>query len=67
MTNKRLIAITVLLALFLILVLQNMAQVDVQLWFWTLSLPRFWLLFGSLVIGFIVGWLLNSLRHHKKK
>lgn len=55
-------------ALVLIFILQNMMIVEIQLFFWTISLSLSLLMFLLLAIGFTIGWFLNSYStHHKKK
>ena len=51
----RLIGVLLLVALFVILVLQNTQVVDIRLLFWQLSMSRIILLLFSLVVGFAAG------------
>jgi len=48
-----------LIGLVLIFVLQNTQVVEVRFLFWTLSMSRALMLFGTLTIGLIGGWLLS--------
>lgn len=48
-----------LIGLVIIFVLQNIQVVEVRFLFWTLSMSRALMLFGTLVIGLIGGWLLT--------
>jgi len=48
-----------LIGLVLIFVLQNTQVVEVRLLFWTVSMSRALMLFGTVVIGLIGGWLLS--------
>lgn len=55
------------LALFaLIFVAQNIDMVTVSFLFWEMSMSRAVLLFFSLLIGFIIGWLLHSYLSYRK-
>lgn len=56
MMQKVKIAAIALLALFvLIVVLQNTESVETKILFFSITMPRAALLFGALVVGFIVG------------
>ena len=56
MIQKLKIAAIALLALFvLIVVLQNTEAVETNILFFSITMPRAALLFGALVVGFIVG------------
>lgn len=48
-----------LFSLVLIFVVQNTQVVEVRFLFWTLSMSRALMLFGTLAIGLIGGWLLK--------
>lgn len=48
-----------LISLVLIFVVQNTQVVEVRFLFWTLSMSRALMLFGTLAIGLIGGWLLK--------
>ena len=49
----------ILLALVIVFALQNTQVVDVQFFFWTLSMSRALVLLGTLVIGLFGGWLIG--------
>ena len=51
------IAAIVLIFLFLLFLVQNSATVDISFLFWKLTMSRVILLFGSLAIGVIIGFL----------
>ena len=53
------ILLLVLLALVIVFALQNTQVVDVQFFFWTLSMSRALVLLGTLVIGLFAGWLIG--------
>jgi uncharacterized integral membrane protein len=57
--SKKNIVIIVLAALFVLFVVQNTRIVEVQLWFWTVSMSRSLMLLGTLFIGLIGGWFLG--------
>ena len=57
--SKKNIVIIVLAALFVLFVVQNTRIVEVQLWFWTVSMSRSLMLLGTLLIGLIGGWFLG--------
>jgi uncharacterized integral membrane protein len=44
----------------IIFVSQNVAVVDVNFLFWTISMSRALLLIFTLVIGFLLGWFLHA-------
>jgi len=55
-----------LIALVLIFVVQNAQVVEFRFLVWTISMSRALMLFGTLAIGFIAGWLLTSSKSKKK-
>ena len=55
-----------LIALVLIFVIQNTQVVEFRFLVWTISMSRALMLFGTLAIGFIAGWLLTSSKSKKK-
>jgi putative membrane protein len=55
----------VFIGLVVIFMLQNTRVVDVRFLFWTISMSRALLLFGTLAIGFIGGWLLTVPKRSK--
>ena len=59
MERKRIILITILAVLAAIVVLQNTAQVETRLLFFTITAPRAVLLLGTLLIGFAIGVLVT--------
>jgi len=54
------IVLFVILALVIVFALQNTQVVDVQFFFWTLSMSRALVLLGTLVIGLFAGWLIGK-------
>ena len=55
-----------LIALVLIFVVQNTQVVEFRFLVWTISMSRALMLFGTLAIGFIAGWLLTLPKGKKK-
>jgi Protein of unknown function (DUF1049). len=58
--NFKITLVIILACLALIFVAQNIDVVTVSFLFWEISMSRAVLLFFSLLIGFIIGWFLNS-------
>lgn len=56
----------VLVFLALIFVAQNIEVVTMKFLFWELSMARAVLLIFSLLIGFIIGWILHSYMAYRK-
>lgn len=59
--------IAILALLVLIVVLQNTQSVDTRILFMTITMPRAALLFGALVIGFVIGIFTAGKLFSKKK
>lgn len=60
MQKAKIISVVVLAVLVLIIALQNTAPVKTQLVIFPVDIPVALLIFGSLVIGFVVGILVTS-------
>ncbi len=60
------IIFVILIALVLIFVVQNMQVVDVRFLAWTVSMSRALMIFGTLIIGIIAGWLLKLPRRRRE-
>jgi uncharacterized integral membrane protein len=56
-----------LIAFVLIFVVQNTQVVEFRFLVWTISMSRALMLFGTLAIGFISGWLLTLPKGKKKQ
>ncbi|MEJ2220153.1 MAG: LapA family protein [Desulfobacterales bacterium] len=54
-----------LIGLVIIFVLQNTQVVEVRFLFWTISMSRALILFATLAIGLIAGWLLALPKRRK--
>jgi len=57
------IIFVILIALVVVFVFQNIEVVEVRLFVWTVSMSRALMLFGTLLIGIIAGWLLRRPKH----
>jgi uncharacterized integral membrane protein len=64
--NFKITLVVVLVCLALIFVAQNIDIVTVKFLFWEVSMSRAILLFFSLLIGFLIGWFLNSYLSYRK-
>lgn len=63
--NVKNILLLVITTLVIILVLQNTQVVEVQFFFWKMSMSRALMLFGTFLIGLIAGWLLGTITTNK--
>jgi len=55
-----LVLVLTLAGIAVIFIVQNVAAVDVNFLFWTISMSRALLIFFTLAIGFLLGWFLHS-------
>jgi uncharacterized integral membrane protein len=60
MQKAKIISVVVLALLVLIIALQNTTPVETQLVIFTVNVPAALLIFGSLVVGFVVGILVTG-------
>lgn len=67
MQKIKIIAMAVLALLVLVVVLQNTEAVETKVLFLTVTMPRAALLFGALVIGFVIGVVTAGSVMGKKK
>ena len=58
--------VAILALIVLIFLVQNIEVVTVSFLFWEMSMSRAVLLFLSLLIGFIIGWLAHSFLSYRK-
>lgn len=65
--NAKLIGIIVLLALLVILAVQNYQPLTLKFLFWTFETSAVLTLLVSFMIGFLVGWLVTWAGSGKKK
>ena len=57
------IIFVILIALVVVFTIQNIEVVEVRLLVWKVSMSRALMLFGTLIIGVIAGWLLRRPKH----
>lgn len=65
--KTRAVIAAILAVLCLVVFFQNLQSVTVQLFFWTVSMAKIVLMFLMLFIGFVLGWILATLRKGKKQ
>lgn len=65
MITPRIAAVGTMALLILILILQNTEVVTVRLLFWELSMSRVILILLSTLAGFVSGYLVARIRHHR--
>jgi putative membrane protein len=64
--NFKITLVLTLVGLCLIFLAQNIEVVTVSFLFWEMSMSRAVLIFFTLLIGFIIGWFLNSYLSYRK-
>lgn len=64
--NLKLILVLIISGLVVIFITQNVAAVEVTFLFWSISLSRSLLIFFVLLIGFVLGWFMNSYMVYRK-
>ncbi len=64
--NFKITVVIILVSLVFIFLIQNIAAVSVSFLFWDISMSRAVLIFFCLMIGFVIGWFLNSYLSYKK-
>jgi lipopolysaccharide assembly protein A len=60
MTSVKLAITLILASLVVVFIVQNAVIVEIRFLFWTLSMSRALVIFFALVIGMVIGWLLQS-------
>jgi uncharacterized integral membrane protein len=65
--NSKLTLILVISTIVVLFIIQNVAIVEIQFLFWSMQMSRSLLMFALLAIGIIIGWVLCSYLHHRKK
>jgi len=65
--NFKLIAGLAIICLIAIFIIQNIAIVEVRVFFWTIAMSLVLLILILLGIGIVAGWLLNDYFTHRKK
>lgn len=64
--NLKLILILLLSSLAVVFIAQNVAVVEVGFLFWRASMSSALLIFFTLMIGFVLGWILHSYLLYRK-
>ena len=65
--SRPLIAALVMVALVLVLAIQNSEKIHLHLLFWTVTTPAFGLVAISGVLGAAVGWAVVTLWRHRRQ
>ena len=60
--NAKKIIVLFLVVLLMVFIIQNTQVVEVKLLFWKVSMSRALMLLGTLVIGFVSGWLIKGIK-----
>jgi uncharacterized integral membrane protein len=61
------IAVLVVVALFVIILIQNMTTVDIQILFWLIKMPKLVLIVVSVFLGWIIGFFSYVLFRRRKE
>ena len=64
--NAKIISTLTLIILVVIFITQNVTVVEVNLFFWQITISRALLIFITLLIGFLLGWFIKSYLNYKK-
>jgi len=64
--SYKLIAALLLAGLGVLFIIQNVAVVEIQFFFWSIQLSRSLLIFFMLAIGIIIGWILHGYLQYRK-
>jgi len=64
--NFKITMVLIFACLVVIFVIQNVAAVTLNIFFWEITLSLALLIFFILAIGFIIGWLLHSFLSYRK-
>lgn len=54
-------------ALVVLFIIQNMAIVEIQFLFWSMTLPRSIILLSIFTIGVLIGWLWHAHKCHEEE
>jgi putative membrane protein len=65
--NVKLILSLILVGLAVIFIIQNVAVVEIQFLFWTMSMSRALFMFFLLAIGLLTGWVGRGFAIQRKK
>lgn len=64
--NYKLFLILLIAGLAVLFIVQNVAVVEIQFMFWSMSMSRSLLMFLMLATGIIIGWFLHAYLKHRK-
>lgn len=64
--NPKLALVLILSIFALIFIVQNFAVVEISFLYWRVSMSSALLIFLTLIIGFVLGWLFHSHLLHQK-
>jgi uncharacterized integral membrane protein len=65
--KPKIIIILILIALFLVIVVQNTQVVEFQLLFWKFAMSRIIVISFMMLIGFVLGYLVARMEKYTKK
>ncbi len=65
--NFKLISGLIIICLILVFIIQNIAIVEIRLFFWTIEISLVLLILILLGLGMVAGWLLNDYFTYRKK
>lgn len=60
--KSKTIIILILIALFMIILIQNTQVVEVQIFFWKIAMSRVIMIPLLLIMGFVIGYLVATVR-----
>lgn len=55
MKKAKVVLLSVILIIILIIILQNVKYVEIEVLFWTFTMPHATLLFITMMVGFVIG------------
>ncbi|MBP1748665.1 MAG: hypothetical protein H6Q52_1204 [Deltaproteobacteria bacterium] len=64
--NKKLIVILVLVGLLLILIIQNVQNISLNIFFWNIMMPQVILVLILFALGFVIGFLAAKMKRSKQ-
>ena len=67
MMRPKFIAVLILIALFLIILIQNIQPVTLQLFFWKVGMSQIILIPLTMAIGFVVGFVVSKVTGNQRK
>lgn len=63
--KKKLIVILVLVGLLLILIIQNIQNISLNIFFWNIMMPQVILVLILFALGFVIGFLVAKMKRSK--